>query len=345
MDVADTPSLPMGFSAHISIHQPDIEEAIDRKVRTLPNVTVREGTELTGLKISGEKVGLSLRAGDVGETMHSRYVFAADAARSFVRSALGIERDDSGFNERWLNLDGERKQPLPASFEETKQYCDPARGHMFLPTGTNRQRFEFALLPDEDTDEMERVESAWRILKQYHSVGPDDLRIIRQIVYTFECRMARSWRCGQVFLGGDAAHTMPPYLGQGACSGIRDAANFAWKLDLVLRNVASPEVLESYEPERRPHVAPIMRTAVMLGKIANTHSRTVAFFRDLAFRFNLVPPPQPVLSFPLCRHHPGRLSRCPGKGCGLGTAARASQDRQSPCKARRPRWLQLRTDC
>ncbi|MGY8678559.1 bifunctional 3-(3-hydroxy-phenyl)propionate/3-hydroxycinnamic acid hydroxylase [Bradyrhizobium sp. UFLA05-153] len=296
VDVVDIPSLPMGFPAHISIHQPDIEAAIDRKVRSLPNVKVRQGVELTGLKVSAGKVELSLKAGDVAETAHARYVFAADGAKSFVRSALGIERDDSGFNERWLNIDGERKRPLPPSFEETKQYCDPARGHMFLPIGTNRQRFEFALLPDEDTDEMERAERAWRILKQYHDVGPDDLRIIRQIVYTFECRMARSWRSGPVFLGGDAAHTMPPYLGQGACSGIRDAANVAWKLDLVLRNVASQEILESYEPERRPHVAHIMRTAVMLGKIANIRSRTVAFFRDLAFRFNLVPPPPPFPS-------------------------------------------------
>ncbi|MGY8663478.1 bifunctional 3-(3-hydroxy-phenyl)propionate/3-hydroxycinnamic acid hydroxylase [Bradyrhizobium sp. UFLA05-109] len=293
VDVAGIPSLPMGFPAHISIHQPDIEAAIDRRVRTLPNVTVRQGTELTGLKITAGKVELALRAGEAAETAHARYVFAADGAKSFVRSALGIKRDDSGFNERWLNIDGERKRPLPASFEETKQYCDPARGHMFLPIGANRQRFEFALLPGEDTDEMERAESAWRILKHYHDVGPDDLRIIRQIVYTFECRMARSWRIGPVFLGGDAAHTMPPYLGQGACSGIRDAANFAWKLDLVLRNVASSEILESYEPERRPHVTHIMRTTVMLGKLANTHSRTVAFFRDLAFRFNLVPPPPP----------------------------------------------------
>ncbi|QOZ06524.1 bifunctional 3-(3-hydroxy-phenyl)propionate/3-hydroxycinnamic acid hydroxylase [Bradyrhizobium sp. CCBAU 51765] len=297
IDVADIPTVPMGFPAHISIHQPDIEAAIDRKVRSLPNVTVQQGTELVGLRSSAGSVELSLKLGADVKTVRSRYVFGSDGARSFVRSALGIERDDSKFTERWLNIDGERKRPLPASFEEAKQYCDPARGHMFLPIGSNRQRFEFALLPHEDTAKMERPESAWRILKQYHGIGPEDIRIIRQTVYTFECRMAQSWRSGSVFLGGDAAHTMPPYLGQGACSGIRDAANFAWKLDLVLRGTAAPDILASYETERRPHVANIMRTAVMLGKVANTHSRAVALFRDLAFRFNLVPPPPPFPSF------------------------------------------------
>ena len=90
---------------------------------------------------------------------------------------------------------------------------------------------------------------------------------------------------------------MPPYLGQGACSGIRDAANIAWKLDLVLRDAATPDILESYEAERRPHVANMMKTAVMLGKVANTNNRAVAFVRDMAFRFNLVPPPPPFPSF------------------------------------------------
>lgn len=296
-DVGAIPTLPMGFPAHTSIHQPDIEAAIDRRVRSLPNVSVRQGTELTALTQAGGAVELAVKSGDRSETLRARYVFGADGARSFVRSALGIERDDSGFHERWLNIDGERKRPMASSFEETKQYCDPARGHMFLPIGTNRQRFEFALLRHEDTAEMEKPAAAWKMLGHYHGVGPDDISIIRQVVYTFECRMAQSWRKGQAFLGGDAAHTMPPYLGQGACSGIRDAANIAWKLDLVLRGAATPEILDSYEAERRPHVASMMKTAVMLGKVANTHNRAIAFVRDMAFRLNMVPPPPPFPAF------------------------------------------------
>lgn len=297
VDVGKIASLPMGFPAHNSIHQPDIEAVIDRRIRTLPNVVIHQGAELTGLTGTVGTIELSIKKDGRVETLRSSYVFGADGSRSFVRSALGIERDDNGFNERWLNIDGERKRPMASSFEETKQYCDPARGHMFLPIGKDRQRFEFALLKHEDTTEMEKPESAWKILRQYHGVGPDDIKIIRQIVYTFECRMAKSWRRGQAFLGGDAAHTMPPYLGQGACSGIRDAANIAWKLDLVLRGVGSADILDSYELERRPHVANIMQSAVMLGKVANTHSRAVAFIRDLAFRFNLVPSPPPFPAF------------------------------------------------
>ena len=298
VDAADVPTLPMGYPAHISIHQPDIECALDQRIRDLSNVTVKQGAELVGLRLESNQAELKIRTQERDETARARFVFGADGARSFVRDCLGIERQDFGFNERWLNIDTERKRELPRAFAETKVHCDPARGYMFMPIGKARQRFEFALLSHEDTKTMEQPATAWRILKQYHNIGPDDVSIIRQTVYTFEGRLATSWRRGVALLGGDAAHTMPPYLGQGACSGIRDAANVAWKLHLVLKGRATADLLDSYETERRPHVSNITKTSIMFGKIANTRSRVVAAVRNAAFRTNLMPPPPPFPPFP-----------------------------------------------
>lgn len=293
-DAGAIPTTPMGYPAHNSIFQPHIEDALDARTRENPNVTIRQGCEVIALDASQSPVRLTFKSKDgATETVDARFVFGSDGARSFVRDALGIGRKDFGFNERWLNIDCELKRPLPASVRQVIQFCDPARGHMCMPIGHTRQRFEFGLLPGEDTDQMATEANAWKMLRQYHDLGPDDVNIVRRLVYTFECRLAEQWHRGNVFIGGDAAHTMPPYLGQGACSGIRDAANIAWKLDLVLRGKAKPALLDTYQPERQPHVAYIMKTAVGFGKVANTHNRLAAFVRDLVFRLKLLSPPPP----------------------------------------------------
>jgi 3-(3-hydroxy-phenyl)propionate hydroxylase len=309
IDVAANSGTSMIFFDHISIYQPDIESAIDERIRLLPNVTVYQGWELIGLQEQPELVTLTARqrtknaaeTGTDSDTVNlqvtARYVVGADGSNSFVREALGIPRKDFGFNERWLNVDTICKHPLGPELDRTMQFCDPKRGHMFMPIGTRRERFEFALLPGEDTETMERPETAWKLLAQYHGLGPDDVEIVRQVVYTFECRLGTQWRHGRVLLAGDAVHTMPPYLGQGACSGMRDSANLAWKFDLVLTGRADPELLDSYEIERKPHVTVLMKDSKTLGQVANTSSPLTAFMRDQAFRFHLVPQP----AFPIVK--------------------------------------------
>ena len=64
--------------------------------------------------------------------------------------------------------------------------------------------------------------------------------------------VARRFQVGRTFLAGDAAHLMPPNGGFGGNTGIHDAHNLAWKLALVLEGVAGPELLETYETERKP---------------------------------------------------------------------------------------------
>lgn len=312
MRIPVAPAGRMGFPTHISMHQPDVEDAIDHRIRTLPTVEVRQGWSVRGLSQDAEAVELTLARWSGSEEtgpeqrVRARYVIAADGSKSAVRSMLGIERDDFGFNERWLNFDTEWLRPVPAEFRITKQYCDPARGHMYMIIGESRQRFEFALLPDEERAAFERPETAWRLLAQAHGLGPEDVRIIRQIVYTFEARVARRWRDGRVFLAGDAAHTMPPYLGQGACSGIRDAVNLGWKLDLVLRGLADDTLLDTYERERRPHATAITQMALAFGRIANTHDPEAAAQRDAAFRSGQAPPPpvMPTVADGVLRHLP-----------------------------------------
>ncbi|MDQ2852784.1 MAG: FAD-dependent monooxygenase, partial [Actinomycetota bacterium] len=98
-------------------------------------------------------------------------------------------------------------------------------------------------------------------------VTPHTARLERHAVYTFRGRWAKNWQSGRVFLAGDAAHLMPPFLGQGLCAGLRDARALAWRLSLVHRGLAGPTLLDSYGPERSGHVREIIDGAVAAGRV------------------------------------------------------------------------------
>ena len=96
---------------------------------------------------------------------------------------------------------------------------------------------------------------------------PDDAELVRAVVYRFHATVADSMRSGRIFLAGDAAHQMPPFLGQGLCSGVRDAANLAWKLRLVDDGLAYDALLDTYGDERLPHAAGVVAHAVDTGRL------------------------------------------------------------------------------
>ena len=99
------------------------------------------------------------------------------------------------------------------------------------------------LLPGEDPAAMEAPARIRELIGPW--VDPDAVEIIRSAVYSFHALIARGWRAGRVLLAGDAAHQMPPFLGQGLCAALRDAYNLAWKLDAVERLGLRQVVLHS----------------------------------------------------------------------------------------------------
>lgn len=138
-------------------------------------------------------------------------------------------------------------------------------------------------MPGESREEMESEDRAWELLHDW-GVTPDDGRIVRHKMYTFESKLAQGWRRSRVLLAGDAAHTMPPFMGQGMCSGLRDAMNLAWRLDLVLGGKASADVLDTYEEERSPHVRRIIELSIEVGEMVTVSDPVEAERRNARLR-------------------------------------------------------------
>ena len=167
-----------------------------------------------------------------GRTIRSRYVVGCDGARSVTRKVIGTGLRDTGFEESWLVVDLLLDGAVPGLPTRCLQVCDPCRPHTLVPMPAPRFRFEFMLLVGESEEDVHRSEVIDGLMSAW--IDPERAKIERSAVYTFHGLVASTWRDRKVLLAGDAAHQTPPFLGQGMCAGLRDAANLAWKLAAVI---------------------------------------------------------------------------------------------------------------
>lgn len=266
-----------GWHSANMIHQPSIERLLREAVARQPNIGLRNGWRLAQLGDGDDAPSAQFDTDQGTRTIRARFLVGADGTRSSVRDLAGIGIDDLGFDETWLIVDTIVHEParLP---EVNLQICDPARPTTCVLMGEGRHRWEFMLKPGETPDDLLADAMIDRLLEPWDVAGA--VEIERKAVYRFAARVAEQWQRDNIFLAGDAAHQMPPFAGQGLCSGIRDAHNLAWKLAAVLNGDARPRILQSYQPEREPNVRAIIGLAMMMGRMVCVTDPAAAAARD-----------------------------------------------------------------
>jgi 3-(3-hydroxy-phenyl)propionate hydroxylase len=281
---------PEGWHNAYRFYQPELETVLRSGVARYSSVDVRLRCDAFALDETREGVRIryeDLKSGALAETT-VRYVVGCDGARSTVRRFMGAELQDLRSHERWIVLDMILDKPpdgVPEAADETGrvidaiQYCDPARPTTFVPMPGKRHRWEFMLMPQDDPATITRPESIYELLKPWR-IDPTKSTIERAVVYTFHSALSTRWRRDRLLLAGDAAHQMPPFLGQGMCSGLRDAANLAWKLRDVITGDAPDSLFDTYETERMEHVRAFIELAVELGGVIQTTDPEKARQRD-----------------------------------------------------------------
>lgn len=283
-------SRPFSWANDYFFYQPELEAHLREALAAYANVELRLGVGFEGLEQDSEGVTLCLSGGG---TARARHVIACDGARSVVRKALGIKLDDLDFEEPWLVVDAEVDGPVrfpdlngvpdAANLQALSvMMCDPDRPATIVPGRGNHRRWEFMLLPGEEDQAMMEPQAVAALVAPYLDGVPH--RIVRAATYRFHGLVAEQWRQGRVFLAGDAAHQTPPFFGQGMCHGLRDVANLAWKLERVMNGKAPDTLLDSYQPERDPHVRAVISAAVSAGRYICLLDPQAAAARDARMR-------------------------------------------------------------
>jgi 3-(3-hydroxy-phenyl)propionate hydroxylase len=289
---------PYGWVSDYMFYQPALEKRLRERLAQESKVDAHLFFDAYAIEEHGDHVvlkGENTASSQLVE-LRGRYLVGCDGARSLVRRVMGTAQEDLGFRQRWLVVDVQQNRDLGLP-RYTTQHCNPDRPTTAAPGALGMHRWEMMLKDGESAAEMTKPEKIWSLIGQsVRPIQPTDGEIARATVYTFESLIADRWRQGRLLIAGDAAHRMPPFLGQGMCAGVRDAYNLAWKLAAVCQGRAGDELLDSYESERRPHLRAFTQGAIDAGRLVQLSDEAV---RELIVQMQANPkayaPPNPTL--------------------------------------------------
>ena len=298
------PSLNEGVDAlspcrRLFINQPGLEPILRTRARAVGG-RLLEGHEVTDLAQDADGVTVTIKNVDSGaqSKVRGKYLIGADGAHSPVRELLGIPFDGRGVFSNSMTIYFEAdlapqllgkpvsviyiNNPTLGGFFRFQKDCQS--GFLAVNTiGDPKADPVAASNPAADVSEKRLIELVRA------GVGDPDIpvKITGVARWRATSDVARKFQDGRVFLAGDAAHLMPPNGGFGGNTGIHDAHNLAWKLALVLKGIADPGLLSTYEIERKPvgkftveqaYTRYVTRTATYLG---------AKDFQPLASDFNI----------------------------------------------------------
>ena len=280
------PDARFGWPKRNGFVQPLVDAELLRGLDRFAHVQVRWSTRMQNCAVDDDGVTVDVVSAGATESVRARYVVGCDGGRSATRHLMGVSFEGTTSATRWLVVDLAND---PLGHPNSEVGADPDRPYASISIAHGIRRFEFMIHAHETDEQVEQPAFIERMLAPFVP-HPDRVDIIRHRVYTHHSRIAGSFRKGRLLLGGDAAHLMPVWQGQGYNSGIRDAANLGWKLAAVVNGQADDALLDSYDAERRKHARAMIDLSTLVGRVISPTNRHVATLRDRVIRAASVVP-------------------------------------------------------
>ncbi len=263
-----------GWYPSYRFNQPDLEKQLRKNLKKYKKVNIRQNSEVNKIKNFKDHVKIFFKDTKNKKIyeIKSKYVVGCDGANSITRSQIATKLDNLGFTQKWAVVDlilKKKKINLP---DRTIQYSNPKQPATYCRNVGNRRRWEFAIRNNLSEKTILSEKYIWNFLKPW--LKKTEAYIERKTIYTFESAISRKWHKGRIFIAGDAAHLMPPFMGQGMCAGIRDVSNLAWKISKCLRKKHDEKFLHSYQSERFSNVKEYVETTMRMGEFVNAVNAT-----------------------------------------------------------------------
>lgn len=241
--------------AFINLQQPYFEKFLVEQVRVEQSegapIEIRGANQVTGIEQHSDHAVLNVETADGAYQIHADWVVACDGARSPLRSALGLEFDGRVFEDNFLIADVKMTAPFPTErwFWFEPPFKDAGQSALLHKQPDDIWRIDFQL--GWDIDREKELDPA-NIRSRVDAMLGDEVEYELEwcSIYTFQCRRMAKFRHESVLFAGDSAHQVSPFGARGANSGVQDADNLAWKLDLIIKGLAPDTLLDSYSSER-----------------------------------------------------------------------------------------------
>jgi 2-polyprenyl-6-methoxyphenol hydroxylase-like FAD-dependent oxidoreductase len=266
----------------LMVPQSGTEHLLERRV-TAQGVDLSYGAEVVAMRQDADGVELDVVGPTGVRTERAAYVVGCDGAHSIVRRLAGIDFVGKQYETHILLADVHLAEPPEdAFFARTNMdgavLVIPFGDGWFRVIAWDRRREDVPL--DEPLDLGEIRDAFHRIAGTDFGMG--EARWSSR--FLSERRQARHYRDGRVFLAGDSAHVHSPLGGQGMNTGIQDAVNLGWKLGAAVHGWAAPGLLDSYEDERHPVGARVLRITDAFNQLVLGGGRVVQAVRRFAIR-------------------------------------------------------------
>ncbi len=275
-----------GYDESVFFNQPIFERFLRSEAIKHKNIDIKLGYKLTDIDARQSINNLILlNTNNEKEYVTCDYVLACDGANSFVRKALNIESFDYKCDQDWVVVDYQVDDKYKINTDRY-QICDYKRPTTIVPITGQHVRWEFKVNSDDNLETLEDEKNIRKMMQPHlWRLNPEiplhSGKLLRSSAYTFHGLLAKDFRFNNCYLLGDAAHQMPPFLGQGLCQGIKDSYNLCWKLSGVINNTFNKKILDTYTVERKGIVDFVIKGAMKQGDIIGSQDWFTATLRDI----------------------------------------------------------------